>query len=344
MPRVIALLLVAWVSTSQPLQASSVEVGGWLTYWDLDRGLERLDSPSGQGLEEIFLFSAALLPNGDIVLLEDEATVRRTIEKLTHEGRRVWLTIVNDVLSMEAGARPVLKDPDVVHRIVSNPTLLASHRDAIVALARKLRVSGIDIDYENLHAADRDRFTDFIASLSSALHEGEVGISVTVQPKSRESVSRGPGAADWAALCSHVERLQVMLYNQHSGKTGPGPIAGRKWMASVLDFALGECVPSRIIPVLKVSGMEWSPAGVRGIQHEECVKLARQEGAAIARDEKELVPYFSYTGKGGLVTVYFEDVVSIEAKLRLIRDMGFRNALLWSLGREDPEILARVAS
>src|SRR3990172_10201649 len=45
-----------------------------------------------------------------------------------------------------------------------------------------------------------------------------------------------------------------MLYNQHSAKTGPGPMATSTFITSVLRFALSECAPFRIVPVLKVSG------------------------------------------------------------------------------------------
>jgi len=167
---------------------------------------------------------------------------------------------------------------------------------------------------------------------------------VTAQPKAGESRSAGPGALDWRALCPHVDRLQIMLYNQHSAKTGPGPMATSTFITSVLRFALSECAPSRIVPVLKVSGMEWSKSGARGVQYDECIELARRTGATVVREEKDLVPYFTYLSSDGLATVYFEDSASIQAKRELIENLGFDSIVLWSLGREDAEILARITS
>jgi spore germination protein YaaH len=231
-----------------------------------------------------------------------------------------------------------------VHRILSDPAVEEKHRREILALVRRLGVSGVDIDYENLDVLDRDRFTSFIGSLSASLEDEGSLLSVTAQPKVEASRSAGPGALDWRALCARVDRLQIMLYNEHSGNTGPGPMATGDWISRVLRFAVSECVPSRIVPVLKVSGMEWSKAGARGIQYDECLELARKAEAPVVRDEEDRVPYFSYVSTEGPATVYFEDALSIEAKVKLVERLGFESVLLWSLGREDPEILPRIAS
>lgn len=340
----LAFLGVMAVSVTRPSASPSIRLGAWLTYWDLERGLARLATPSGREVRDVYLFSAALASDGRVILLEDEVSMASHVSEIEGRGSRVWLTLVNDVHPAETDARPTLKDPAVVHRVLSDPALAAIHRRQILALARKLGVSGVDIDYENLDTGDRDLFTSFIGSLSSSLEEKEILLSVTAQPKARESRSAGPGALDWRALCGHVDRLQIMLYNQHSAKSGPGPMATSPFIESVLRFGLEECTPSRIVPVLKLSGMEWSNSGVRGVQYDECIELARRAGVAVARDERDRVPYFSYVSTGGLATVYFEDALSIEAKVELIDSLGFDSIVLWSLGREDPGILPRITT
>lgn len=339
---VLALLMTT--SATPTPRAPSVRLGAWITYWDLERGLARLATPAGREVRDVYLFTAALGPDGRVILLKDEESTAALVAELEGRGSRVWLTLVNDVHLPEADVRPRLKDSAMVHRVLSDPALAAIHRSEILVLARKLGVSGVDIDYENLDPGDRDLFTSFIASLSSSLKQDEILLSVTSQPKTRESLAAGPRALDWRALCGHVDRLQIMLYNLHSARTRPGPIATAEWISSVLRFGLSECARSRIVPVLKVSGMEWSSSGVRGVQYDECIELARRAGVSVARDEADRVPYFTYSSSDGLATVYFEDSASIQAKRELIDGMGFDSIVLWSLGREDPEILPRIAS
>jgi spore germination protein YaaH len=339
----------AWALTflmsASGLGPPGLDLGAWITYWDLDRGLARLKAPAGKAVRDVFLFSAALDTDGRVILVDGEDKTASLVSEMKARGSRVWLTVVNDVHPKSGGpGRPVLKDSAVVRRILTDPALAAAHRDEMLALARRLRVSGIDIDYENLSAADREPFTDFIASLSAALRKEEIRLSVTAQPKTRETGSRGGGGLDWRALCGHVDRLQIMLYNLHSAASGPGPMATSEWIESVLRFALGECPPSRIVPVVKLSGMEWSSSGVRGVRYDESTELARRAGVNIARDEKDGTPHFTYRSAGGAATVYFEDAISIERKVRLIESLGFSSVLLWSLGGEDPEILARIGS
>ena len=339
-----ALALLTAISVTRPSASPSFRLGAWITYWDLERGLARLATPPGREVRDVYLFSAALASDGRVILLDDEDSMGSVVSQLEGRGSRVWLTLVNDVHPEGTDARPIQKDAAVVHRILSDPALAAIHRREILALARKLGVSGVDVDYENLHAGDRDLFTSFIGSLSSSLWKKEILLSVTAQPKAGASRSAGPGALDWRALCAHVDRLQIMLYNQHSAKTGPGPMATSTFITSVLRFALSECAPFRIVPVLKVSGMEWSKSGARGLQYDECIELARRAGATIVREEQDRVPYFTYLSSDGLATVYFEDSASIQAKRELIESMSFDSIVLWSLGREDPEILPRITS
>lgn len=331
-----SLLTVASGAVGSP--GSAFRLGAWLTYWDLERGRARLASPGGHEVEDLFLFSAALAPDGRVIPMGDEDSLAALVSEISGRGTRVWLTVVNDVHPEEPGASPVQKDAALVHRILADPALADAHGREIAALAGRLGVPGVDIDYENLDAADRDLFTSFIASLSSSLREGGHLLSVTAQPKTEESRSAGAGALDWRALCPHVDRLQVMLYNLHSGKTGPGPMATSTFIANVLRFALSECAPSRIVPVLKVSGMEWSGSGTRGIQWDECLELAGRAGVSVTRDE-EKIPHFTYKATDGPATVYFEDALSIEAKVEFIESLGFDRIVLWSLGREDPDIL-----
>ena len=60
-------------------------VGAWITYWDLDRGLERLESSAGRELRDVFLFLAALSPEGEVVLQKDEPEVASLVARARGE-------------------------------------------------------------------------------------------------------------------------------------------------------------------------------------------------------------------------------------------------------------------
>jgi hypothetical protein len=242
------------------IAATLLAVGGWIVPWQHDAGLAAVERARG-GLGDVFLFAAQLDADGHPVLDGSAEAWAGTIRRVHDRGARAWLTVVNDLVS--AGTSATLKDADIVHRLIADADARAAHSREIVALAKSLNVDGLDLDYENLPASERDAFTAFVGRLAADLHASELSLSVTVQPKRRETSSKGPGAADWRRICAVVDRMQVMLYNQHNAATGAGPIADLDWIGGIVDYGLDTCPASKLVPVVKVSGMDWGPAKAR---------------------------------------------------------------------------------
>lgn len=317
-------------------------VGGWVTYWDFDRGVASVTDPRSP-LEDVYFFAVHLDSNARPRWASSEIDFPRAVRELRFQGFDVWMTVVNDIESVNRQSRR-LKDPAVVHRILADRALRKEHRQHLVRMALEGGFSGIDIDYENLYVQDRDSFTSFIGELAEELRTVGLGLSVTVQPKVKDSSSRGPGAMDWERLCKHVDRLQIMLYNLHNQKTPPGPMATPAWVKEVAGYARQQCDAKRVVPVLKVSGMCWSKGDtveVRGIHYEEAVELLSLHGAELERHVEGSVPFFTYTRDRTEYTVYYEDAESLMEKLVVMEPLGFDRVVFWSLGRQDPELFER---
>jgi spore germination protein YaaH len=319
-------------------EKSKLRVGGWVTYWDQERGLERLEAVP-EAIHDVFFFSGALMVDGDLILNGDTASLRDAIRKVRRGGGRPWLTIVNDIHHAD-GKRAGLKDRAVVHRMLSDENRRRRHCLAIAELASRLGVSGVDIDYENLDYEDRTGFATFVEELAAELRVHDLLLSVTVQPKTGPSRSRGPGAADWEGLCRNA-RLQIMLYNLHSGRTEPGPISTPAWIKKVLEYAGTQCPQERIVPVLKLIGMDWGGGATRSAMYDEAVALVNEHSVTVERDGESGAPFFRYSAPDGDHTVYFEDAESIEGKLDVIRSLGLTAVVFWRLGGEDPALLRR---
>jgi spore germination protein YaaH len=133
-----------------------------------------------------------------------------------------------------------------------------------------------------------------------------------------------------------------MLYNLHSSRTGPGPLAERAWVGEVMGFGRSQCDPRRLVPVLKLGGMDWGPDGAKDLSHSDAAALLSARGATLQR-EPGGTPFFRYQAKDGTHTVYFEDAESVLAKVSWLEELGHHRVVLWSLGREDPDLLPRLA-
>lgn len=305
-------------------------LGGWLTYWALSPGLRSVRNAKGR-LKDVFLFALHLDAEGNPVPARparDKDWFRAAAE-LHRLETRTWLTVVND--RVDQGGKAILKDAVLLHQVLADPIRRRRHIATLVTLCRKYGTDGLDVDYENLDPADRDLFSLFIAELAASLHAKGLSLSVTVQPKLRESRSVGPGAADWKAIGQVADRLQIMLYNLHNARTEPGPVCTSSWNGQILAYAATQCERSKIVPVLKVSGFQWGPKP-REITFQE---LAPNRGPH-SRDPDGQAPIQVFEVDGDIHTAYYEDALSLNAKLASLRDQGFPMVVLWSLGAEDP--------
>jgi len=333
------LLLISCTSSGGSRQ---IHLGGWITYWDFARGMEVINHQPTH-LKDVFFFAVHLDSDGSPLLVKPDLDYGQAVALVKSKNAIPWMTVVNDVKSEEEG-RIKLKDPQIIHDIFVDAHRRQVHRQQIAQLAITHGFLGVDIDYENLRSADRELFTTFIRELATELRQNKILLSITVQPKLRETLADGPGAADWGQLCQETDRVQIMLYNLHSRKTGPGPMATPSWIKAILRFAKNQCGPQQIVPVLKVSGMQWSPRGTEDIQFDQAIALAQQHHASILRDYSGEVPYFTYQIDQQKHTVYYEDAFSLQEKISVLQSLGFGSVVFWSLGSQDPALLPKLAT
>ena len=317
-------------------------LGGWIVPWDFEAGMRSVAHNRGV-FGDVFLFAARFDSSGRVVLDERKGHWPDAVRDARSAGARVWLTVVNDVARARSSGS-VLKDSDVVHELLASPERSAAHRADILDAATRLGVDGVDLDYENLPVAERERFSSFVRALAEELHAHGLALSVTVQPKTAESKATGPGAMDWSVLCLAADRIQVMLYNEHNASTGPGPVAGIEWVRRVADYGLTTCPAKSLVPVLKVSGMDWGPDRSDWLSFADASSIIARVRPKIHREREDRVPWFAYRGAGGRHVVYFEDAESLAAKSEVLRSRGLSRIVLWSLGSEDPAGPARIAA
>ena len=119
----------------------------------------------------------------------EAASVAAEIERLRGAGQRIVPSIAN-ITGGKWSYGPV-------GRMLHSPELMAAQVAAIVALVQRNQYAGIDLDYENLHAADRQAFTTFVTRLAHALHakgQGAVGRGVRQDhQRGNGPAQRGPG-------------------------------------------------------------------------------------------------------------------------------------------------------
>lgn len=258
------------------------------------------------------------------------AAVTSSIGRLRAEGLRIVPTIAN-VTGGNWAYQPVA-------RVLHDPALMRQQIAAIVALVRQHDYAGIDIDYEELHAADRQAFTTYVTELAAALHAHGKVLSVAVFAKISNG-GYGPrnAAQDYAAIGRAADQVRLMAYDNHWATSPPGPVAPIGWVRSVLGYARSQIPASKIILGIPLYGYNWVAGHGQGISWQQAVSLAREHSARIRYDTASQSPWFSYTDAAGRPhQVWFENPASSAAKFRLARQAGAGGVFWWMYGHAAP--------
>jgi len=224
--------------------------------------------------------------------------------------------------------------------VINDPALRTAHIAAIVELVTANGYDGIQIDYEDLAAADRAAFSAFVGELGGALHGIGKLLYVTVHAKTDDDgYDPRNQAQDYAAIGAAADMVFVMTYDWHWETSSSGPIAPYGWMDQVVQYAVTQIPSGKVILGVGLYGYDW--AGDEGVPvtWSQVQALAERYQVPKQWDEASASPHLSYTGDDGRThEVWYEDDRSVQAKFDLARRHRLGGIGLWRLGGEDPGI------
>lgn len=222
-------------------------------------------------------------------------------------------------------------DPVPVEKNLSDPVHIRSHAKAIVNAVIQDGLDGLDLDYESLKPADRDRFSELVEELSKQLRAQNKLLAIALHPKTSEPGDwEGPQAQDWQRIGKAVDRARIMCYDEHWSTSEAGPIADISWVRQVMTFAVTQIPPRKLEIGVPGYGYDWT--GKKGSDLTYGQFMALPGAASAARDpaSQELVL------NHGTSIAYFCDATSEASKVQLAETLGVRGVCLWHIGSEDP--------
>ncbi|HJP80159.1 MAG TPA: glycosyl hydrolase family 18 protein [Pseudonocardiaceae bacterium] len=303
-------------------------------YWNVTHATESVLAQHG-GVSEASPSIYAIDASGDITdqYAPDAAdATTASLVALRKAGVRLVPTIAN-VIDGGFTYQPLAA-------ILHSPALAEHNIAAIVELTQRQDFAGIDIDYENLHAADRQVFTDFLGKLANALHAKDKTLSVTLFAKASDAgYDQRNVAQDYAAIGKVADEVRLMGYDYHWATSVPGAIAPVNWVQDVLRYAAGVIPPGKIVLGIPMYGYDWVNGKGAPVAWLQAFRLATQYHATIEFDPASQTPYFTYTdGKGHYHEVWFENAASVNAKLDVARNSAIGGVYLWLYGYEDTNV------
>ena len=227
-----------------------------------------------------------------------------------------------------------------ITNILYSPTVRAHHVAAIVALVQREHYAGIDIDYEDLHASDKNAFTAFITQLADALHAKGKVLSVDLFAKTdHQGYAQRNLAQDYHAIGQVADQVRLMGYDYHWATSAPGPVAPIGWIRAVLRYAKTQIPANKIILGVPLYGYDWVGKHGTPVSWLQVFRLASQYGVRPQFSYASQSPWFTYTDSFGREhVVWFENAPSTEAKFQAARAAGIGGVYLWVYGYEDTSI------
>lgn len=248
-------------------------------------------------------------------------------------GIEVYATITN----RQSHATPF--DGGIAAAILSSPSARASQIRNLVRLCTRKGFDGIDVDWEELGAADRARFVSFLKDLAKQLHRHRKWLSIAVYPKAVEpGFTDAQKAEDYRAIGSAVDEMKVMTYAHSGGWTAPGAQMPLYWARQVMDFARKQVATGKLYMGLPFFGFDWQGSSARYVPWKDVAAARAKYGGRLGRDAQSGEAVLRYTDAAGVAHVAcYQDRVAVRTKLTWMKrkEAPIAGVAIWVMGGED---------
>ncbi len=329
--RFVALALagtfLAFAITAARAQDPARPGSAWLVDWDFEKGWSdaALFAPC---LDTVQVFAAYFDREGKPVLPDP---IRKWLDApapADFPAEKLLLSVVNDVDSY--GDAPVLKDPDLITRLMATRESRQRHKQDLLALLASNRFGGLELDYERVAVADWTRYLEFCRDLAAELKGMGKRLRVVLEPKSEYYRASFPDGPEYS----------VMAYNLFGNHSGPGPKAN----AAFIEQLYRQCRSAGLKKprlALSAGGYDWAgEKEAKGLTENQARQLAEKYGVTPLRQADSRYMVFNYRTPDGVDReVWYADGDTLAYLRRVARAYGFEQIDLWRLGGNAPASL-----
>lgn len=278
-------------------------------------------------LSSLSIFSHGFTSQGELRLIEDD----RLIELCKYAGVKPMLVLTpfddNGTFSNQL-VNVLLEDNAVQEALIEN----------LYAVITEKGYAGVNVDFEYILPEDKERYVEFIRKLRARISPDGYVVSVCVPPKtSVDQKGLLYEGIDYAGLGEAADYVLCMTYEWGYTYGPPMSVSPINKVQEVLDFAVSQIPPEKILMGMSNYGYDWPLPFVRGetkattIGNVQAIRIARENNATIQFDEVAQAPFFRYTLDGVEHEVWFEDARSINARLELVPLYGLKGVGYWQL-------------
>ena len=239
----------------------------------------------------------------------------------------------------------------LAHSLLGSEETRQALLDSILCALKLGLYSGVHLSFCYLHPFDRANYNAFLQLAAPALHTGGWYLSTALAPKEDDSERSLLSAAhDYAVHGACADRVLLLSYDWGYTYSAPQAVSPINRIRAVLDYAAGKLPLGKLSLAVSGQGYSWTLPWRLGdrasrLPHSAAMNLAISKRSEGRLDTLSQNSTFTYTDNGKQRhVVWFEDVRSIEAKLRLIEAYGLAGLHFAGVSRLDRAALNYVQS
>ncbi|MEA4848263.1 MAG: glycosyl hydrolase family 18 protein [Clostridiaceae bacterium] len=255
-------------------------------------------------------------------------------------GYKVWALVDNQFNS------------ELTNKMLGNASARAKFISSLISHAKKYKLDGINIDFENMYIKDKDAFTQFVKELSKQTKANDLVLSVDVSIIVANS--NWSESFDRAALSKVVDYVAVMTYDQHwGGSPVSGSVAQLSWVEQSVKRILQEVPNEKLLLGVPFYTRLWKEEYVNGssnpvvtstaISMEEAERTIAENNAAKTWDSVSGQYYATYKKGSATYKIWLEDEKSIKLKAELVNKYRLAGIASWKYGLEKSSIWDVIA-
>ena len=240
---------------------------------------------------------------------------------------------------------------DIAHAVLSDPKVQDTLIENVANVMRSKNYYALNIDFEYIFPDDRENYNVFLQKITQRMHTLGYPVMTAVAPKlSGTQAGLLYEAHDYHAHGATVDRVILMTYEWGYLAGPPQAVAPLNQVRKVLDYAVTQIAPYKILMGIPNYGYDWTLPYVRGtlaqtFSNVEAVARAWRNHAEIKYDPTAQSPYYNYYDEQKRQhIVWFEDARSIQQKLNLVKEYNLAGISYWTIERPFPQNLVVLNS
>lgn len=272
-------------------------------------------------------FGYSVTAHGDLIIPDDGDIIYRALRSAV-----MPLMVVTNIYNGQFSSDTM---SEILHDNEARQNLI----NGILHEAQRKGYYGVLMDIEYIPPADRQSYNSFLRQLTDRLHDQGFIVMSALAPKiSANQQGLLYEAHDYAFQGRTVDFVIIMTYEWGYLYGPPMAVSPIDGVRSVLDYAVSEIPPEKLMMSLPNYGYDWTLPYQQGtpaatIALSAATELAVAQGAEIRFDERSATPYFNYTSGGREHVVWFDDPRSLTEKLKLIDEYGLAGVSYWTVNR-----------